>query len=217
MTSSHQNNATDPVNAALNYGYGFLEAECRRAINAVGLEPSVGFLHETSGYQTKQSLVYDLQEPFRWIADVTVMEAFESRALDLPDFYFTGDDYRYRFDSEPKQRFLGLLRGRFNSSVKYRGRVMRWDAVIRQKTDELARYLGERSRSCDFTEPRPFLERADNQAVREAILELTHAEAKELDLGKSTLHYLRQKAHNKKAFKIYRKTLERLQNLGSQN
>jgi len=35
--------------------------------------------------------VYDLQEPFRWIADVTVMEAFESRMLDLPDFYFKGD------------------------------------------------------------------------------------------------------------------------------
>jgi len=25
MTSTHQNNATDPVNAALNYGYGFLK------------------------------------------------------------------------------------------------------------------------------------------------------------------------------------------------
>jgi len=44
-------------NLALNYAYGVLEGECRRAINAVGLEPSMGFLHETSGYQTKQSLV----------------------------------------------------------------------------------------------------------------------------------------------------------------
>ena len=72
MTTSHQNNATDPVNAALNYGYGFLEGECRRAINAVGLEPSVGFLHDFSDYQTKQSLVYDLEEPFRWLIDLTV-------------------------------------------------------------------------------------------------------------------------------------------------
>jgi CRISPR-associated protein Cas1 len=44
MTSSHQNNASDPVNLALNYAYGVLEGECRRAINAVGLEPSVGWL-----------------------------------------------------------------------------------------------------------------------------------------------------------------------------
>ncbi len=65
MTSSHQNNASDPFNAALNYGYGFLEGECRMAINSVGLEPSVGFLHDFSNYQTKQSLAYDLQGAFQ--------------------------------------------------------------------------------------------------------------------------------------------------------
>jgi hypothetical protein len=52
MTSSHQNNARDPVNADLNYGYGFLEGECRHAISAVGLEPSVGFLHDFSDIPT---------------------------------------------------------------------------------------------------------------------------------------------------------------------
>ena len=43
MTSSHQNNVSDPVSLALNYAYGVLEGECREAINTVGLEPSVGF------------------------------------------------------------------------------------------------------------------------------------------------------------------------------
>ena len=80
MTTSHQNNASDPVNAALNYGYALLEGECRRAINAVGLEPSIGFLHDFSNYQTKQSLVYDLEEPFRWLIDISVLRAFESGA-----------------------------------------------------------------------------------------------------------------------------------------
>jgi CRISPR/Cas system-associated endonuclease Cas1 len=28
---------------------------------------AVGFLHDFSAYQTKQSLAYDLQEPFRWL------------------------------------------------------------------------------------------------------------------------------------------------------
>jgi len=60
MTNSHQKNASDPFNAALNYGYGFLEAECRMAINVIGLEPSVGFLHNFSDYQTKEFLAYDL-------------------------------------------------------------------------------------------------------------------------------------------------------------
>jgi hypothetical protein len=36
-----------------------------------------------SDYQTKQSLVYDLQEPFRWFADFSVIQAFESSTLDF--------------------------------------------------------------------------------------------------------------------------------------
>jgi CRISPR-associated protein Cas1 len=211
MTSSHQNNASDPVNLALNYAYGVLEGECRGAINTVGLEPSVGFLHETSSYQTKQSLVYDLQEPFRWIADVTVVEAFESGALDLPDFYFTGDDYRYRFDPEAKQRFLELLRGRFNSGVVFNGRSLKWDAVIEQKTIELGRYLVGRTSRLDFLEPSPRLVRADDRELRRRILGLSMSEAHNFEIKKSTLHYLRRNAADNRSFKVYRKLQQRLQ------
>lgn len=76
------------------------------------------------------SFLGDLQEPFRWTADVAVMEAFEGGVLGLPDFYFTGDDYRYRFDPEAKQRFLELLRQRFNAGIRYNGHVLKWDTVI---------------------------------------------------------------------------------------
>jgi CRISPR-associated protein Cas1 len=82
ITKKHQYNTSDPVNLALNYAYGVLEGVCRRAINIVGLEPSIGFLHDFADYQTKQSLVYDLQEPFRWIGDVATILAFESGLLD---------------------------------------------------------------------------------------------------------------------------------------
>src|SRR5208282_4457358 len=173
MTSSHQNDATDPVNAALNYGYGVLEGECRRAINAVGLEPSVGFLHDFSNYQTKQSLVYDLQEPFRWLIDLTVMQAFESGVLNLSNFYFTGDDYRYRFGLEAKTRFLNLLREQFNSGVNYKGRVLKWETVIGQKTIELIYLLTRKSQEIDFGEPHPPLARSDSLDLRNRILSLT--------------------------------------------
>jgi hypothetical protein len=64
----------------------------------------------------------DLQEPFRWIGDITTIEAVEAGALEIKDFYFTGDDYRYRFELEAKKRFLRLLRDRFNSGVEYKGK-----------------------------------------------------------------------------------------------
>ena len=210
MTSSHQNNASDPFNAALNYGYGFLEGECRMAINAVGLEPAVGFLHDFSDYQTKQSLAYDLQEPFRWLVDLSVIQAFESKTLDLHDFYFTGDDYRYRFETEAKQRFIEVLRERFNSGVKYKGRVLKWDTVIEQKTNELGRFLTGKSSTVDFMEPAPVLQRSDNHAVREMILQLTASEARRLGFGKSMLHSLREAARDRQIFRVYSKTRERL-------
>jgi CRISPR-associated protein Cas1 len=208
--SSRANNASDPVNSALNYAYEVLEGECRRAINVVGLEPSVGFLHEFVGYQTKQSLVYDLQEPFRWLADVTVMDAFESRALDLPDFYFTGDDYRYRFEPEAKERFLHLLRDRFNSRVSYKSRTLKWDTVIEEKSAELAGYMCGRCSKLDFSEPEPEIERTNDSELRKAILGLTPADARRREISKSTLHYLRRNAKAEKPFQIYSNVRARL-------
>jgi CRISPR-associated protein Cas1 len=202
-TTSHNNNATDPVNAALNYGYGFLKAECRTAINSVGLEPAVGFLHELGHDETRESLVYDLEEPFRWLVDLTVIQAFETGWLNVNDFEFTRDDYLYRIEFEAKRRFLHLLRERFNSGIAYKERSLKWDTVIEEKTNELARYLSGRSSTLSFEEPSPVLERRDTRAVREAILGLTQSEASERGIGKSTLHYLREKAREPSSFELH--------------
>lgn len=179
-------------------------------VNAVGLGSSVGSLHEPSVCHTKQSLVYNLQEPFRWIADVTVVDAFESGVLDLPDFYFTGDDYRYRFESEAKRRFLDTLRERFNVGVRYGDHVLKWDTVIEQKTVELGRYLANRSTGLDFLEPSPNLNRTDDRELRRQVLGISQREARRLRIGESTLHYLRQRARASKPLKIYKPVLSKL-------
>ncbi len=210
MTSSHQNNASDPVNLALNYAYGVLEGECRRAINAVGLEPSVGFLHDFSDYQTKQSLVYDLQEPFRWLSDMSVIGAFESEALKLSDFYFTGDDYRYRFQPEARQRFIDIVRERFNSGASYRGRVLKWDTVIEQKTTELGRMLVNRTRTIDFSDPEIKLLRHDDRELRARILSLSQSEARKRGIGKSTLHYLRKNVSRGGSFRVHEQIRQKI-------
>jgi CRISPR-associated protein Cas1 len=212
-TSSRASNASDPVNAALNYGYGVLEGECRKAINAVGLEPSVGFLHEFADYQTKQSLVYDLQEPFRWIADVTAAHAFETNALDLKDFYFTGDDYRYRLETDARRRFLDLLREHFNNGVRYNGRVLKWDTVIEQKALELGRYLLGRSPRLDFLEPSPKLARSDDKTLRERIIALSKSEAERSGIKRSTYYHLRRKIRSGRPFHIYNKTRKKLKEI----
>ena len=177
---------------------------------AVGLEPSVGFLHDFSDYQTKQSLVYDLQEPFRWLSDLSVIEAFESKALKLSDFCFTGDDYRYRFDPEARQRFIELLRERFNSGAEYNGRVLKWDTLIEQKASELGRLLVSRASAVDFAEPSPKFAKYDEHALRAKILTLTQTEAKKLGIGKSTFHNMRKKADCASSFQVYEKVRVKL-------
>ena len=212
MTATHQNNASDPFNAALNYGYGFLEAECRMTINSVGLEPSVGYLHDSSDYQTKESLVYDLQEPFRWLVDLTVLHAFESGLLKLRDFFFTGDSYDYKFETVAKERFIGLIRERFNVGVSYRGQVLKWDSVIERKAAELGRFLIGRLSELDFMEPTPSLVRQDDKELRAKILSLTSSEAKRLGIPKQSLHDLRGKSRSGRSFKLYAGTRRKLAN-----
>jgi CRISPR-associated protein Cas1 len=144
---------------------------------------------------------------------MAVVDAFESGIVDLPNFYFTGDDYGYRFEPEAKKRFLDLLRERFNSGVGYNGRVLKWDTVIEQKTAELGRYLVGESRKLNFSEPAPTLSRIDDRELREEILNLSGPEARRLGIGKSTLHYLRKNARGERSFKVYGKVRKQLGNL----
>jgi CRISPR-associated protein Cas1 len=209
-TTTHNNNAVDPVNAALNYGYGFLKVQCRTALNIVGLEPAVGFLHELAHDETRESLVYDLEEPFRFLVDLTVIQAFESGWLNVNDFAYEPHDYLYRIEFDAKKRFLHLLQKQFNSGVDYKGRSLKWDTVIEEKTNELARYLNGRSSAISFQEPAPILQRTDNTAIREKILSLTQSEAEKRGIGKSTLHYLRKRAENQQPFRIYANVKEKI-------
>lgn len=55
--------AIDPVNSALNYGYGILYSQVWGAVMLAGLEPFAGFLH--TDRPGKPSLVLDLTEEFR--------------------------------------------------------------------------------------------------------------------------------------------------------
>jgi len=168
-------------------------------------------LQELAGHRTEELPAYGHQEPFRWIADAAVMEAFESGVLDLPDFYFTGDDYRYRFEPGAKQRFLDLLREPFNSAVRYKEREFKWDTVIEQKTIELGRYLVGRAGRLEFLGPSPTLKRTDSEEFHRRILSLTQSEARKLGIGKSTLHYPRKNARSGRSFRVHDATGRRLQ------
>ncbi|OGF68306.1 MAG: CRISPR-associated endonuclease Cas1 [Candidatus Fischerbacteria bacterium RBG_13_37_8] len=55
--------AQDPINSALNYGYGILYGQIEKSVILAGLDPYAGFVHTDKA--GKPSLVLDLIEEFR--------------------------------------------------------------------------------------------------------------------------------------------------------
>ena len=75
----------DPVNALLSFIYTLLVHDCRSALETVGLDPAVGFLHrERPG---RPSLALDLMEELRPVlADRLVLSLINRRQLSASDF-----------------------------------------------------------------------------------------------------------------------------------
>lgn len=75
----------DPVNAALSFLYTLLTHDCRSALESVGLDPAVGFLHrERPG---RPSLALDLMEELRPVlADRLALSLLNRRQLRKGDF-----------------------------------------------------------------------------------------------------------------------------------
>jgi len=94
------------VNTMLNYGYSLLEAECLKAINSVGLDPHVGFLHEMT--PNKNSLAYDLQELFRFLVDLAVINLIENNTMEKKDFVVT-ENYNLRLRSSGAKKIVNEL------------------------------------------------------------------------------------------------------------
>jgi len=202
MHETHQMNSTDPVNTLLNYGYAFLESRCRASINTVGLEPSIGFLHEIA--QPRYPLVYDLQEPFRWSVDKTVLSCVENDTFSKTDFFLT-DNYVLRLSPAAIKRLLEELRACFNSGAVYKSKKCSWDTIIRLKIQELARYLLDRTEDFDLKDPHPDF-REDGRELRQKLLTLTLSEARKLGLSKSTFWSLQNRCRSNIPLKIYLKT-----------
>lgn len=77
---------TDPVNAMLSLGYTLLSQQVAAAIQVVGLDPYIGFLHQPR--HGRPALALDLMEEFRpIIADSVVLNIVNHRLLSASDFH----------------------------------------------------------------------------------------------------------------------------------
>jgi len=89
FTTRNRRPPKDAVNALLSFAYALLTHDCASALQAVGLDPAVGYLH--ADRPGRLSLALDLMEEFRpAIADRFVLSLINLGQVKADDFVKTG-------------------------------------------------------------------------------------------------------------------------------
>lgn len=108
---------TDPVNALLSFVYSLITQECTSALQGVGLDPYVGFLHKDR--PGRPSLALDMLEEFRaaW-ADRLVLTLINRQQVQLKDFD-TDATGAVRLKEEPRKKVLTAYQERKQTELQH--------------------------------------------------------------------------------------------------
>jgi CRISP-associated protein Cas1 len=131
---------TDPVNALLSFGYTLLTNKVASAVQLVGFDHYVGYLH--SSFYGRPSLALDLVEEFRpIIVDSVVLTMLNNRMLTPQDFVVELGAYRLK--DEKRKVFFTKFEERLNEEVQHPlfGYKTTYLRCIELQTRLLAKYL----------------------------------------------------------------------------
>ncbi|MGI0047740.1 MAG: CRISPR-associated endonuclease Cas1 [Nitrosotalea sp.] len=207
-SNSWNMNASDEINALLNYGYAILESRVRKFLNSVGLDPAIGFLHEIS--YGKTPLVYDFQELFRWIIDYSVIQLLDNKSkLKKSDFIVT-ENYHIRLKENTAKLLIEKIRNNFNVKIPFRGKNYTYENVFFYKIQEFANYISEKNNKLDFKIPEFKIREDDTISLKNKIMKMTPEERKRLGIAKTTLWCMKKNISGGKNIKIYDKVLSKL-------
>jgi CRISPR-associated protein Cas1 len=129
---------TDPVNALLSFGYVLLSHQVASAVNLVGLDPYVGFLHGSK--YGKPALALDLMEEFRPIVvDSVVLTVINTGAIKSDDF----DEAlgAFRLTDAGRKTFLQKYEERLNTTIRHP--TFGYNVTYRKAIELQVRLLGK--------------------------------------------------------------------------
>lgn len=131
----------DNVNALLSFAYSLLANDCASALESVGLDAYVGFLHRDRPGRT--SLALDLMEELRpCMADRFVVTVVNNRVLSAADF-LREESGAVRLTDEGRQKFLRQWQQKKQEVIThpYLEEKLPWGLVPYVQALLLARYL----------------------------------------------------------------------------
>jgi len=164
-------------------------------------------LHET--LLSRTPLVYDLEELFRWLIDLSVIELLEENKLKKSDFILT-ENYHIRLKPETSKLLVEKIKSNFNLKVSYGKKYFAYQNVLYNNISQLAQFVGDKKKILEIKVPPIKINRDDNLELRNKILSMSPEERKRLGINKSTLWYMKKNISSKDKIKIYDKILDRL-------
>lgn len=132
---------TDPFNALLSFVYTLLTHDCKSALEGVGLDPYVGFLHRDRPGRT--SLALDLMEEMRGLmADRFVLTLINNRVVH-PKQFVRGENKAVRLDPDGRKAVLAAWQERKRDEIRhpYLKEKMPWGLIPHAQAMLLARHL----------------------------------------------------------------------------
>lgn len=131
----------DAVNAMLSFAYTLLTAMCASALETVGLDPYVGFMHtERPG---RKSLALDLTEEFRSvIADRFVLTMINKKVV-APGGFTKREDGAVMMDDNTRKAFVSAWQERKKETIvhPFLKEKVEWGVVPYVQALLLARYI----------------------------------------------------------------------------
>jgi CRISPR-associated protein Cas1 len=213
---SWNNSAADPTNALLNYGYSLLESACRSSIISVGLLPEIGFVHEVA--PSKMPLAYDLQEPFRWLVDLSVIEVLRDGKLDRKKDFIVTENYHVRLRPAAAHALIERFSANMNRKAMVKGRGFAYETLVMEATRSLARHLTRPKMGFSLAVP---FEAGESGRVdpilRGRVAAMTYAEARKLGISKAGLWNMKRRAETGRPLRLYRKVARKLPIVGGQH
>jgi CRISP-associated protein Cas1 len=130
-------------------------------------------LHELA--QSKTPLVYDLQELFRWLIDLSVLQLLEEKKLKKSDFIVT-ENYHLRLKPSTAKILIEKICLNFNRTTTYKAKMHRYQNIMLDNIQQLTNLMVGKRKELQFVISAIKIQRADQLELQKRILAMTPAE-----------------------------------------
>ena len=159
---------------------------------------------------SKTQLVYDIQELFRWIIDLAVIELLQEKKLRKSDFMAT-ENYHIRLTEKAAKMLIERILVNFNRKAAYKnGKNFTYQNILLDNVQQLSNFILDKTKTISIRIPNVHMTREDSLDAKEKILVMTPEERIKFGINKSTLWYQKQNLAAGKRTKLYSKVLSKL-------